>query len=117
MEKIEKDIALKKKRKQEEKEKWWNGADLFRDKIVDNSASNSEAEDLMEIKKQKYTADYSRWEQWVPNDETSIAEVQTDVHIGVYCFCVCSRCFRFLMMCIIETRIDRCRRKGKERRI
>jgi len=79
----EKARALKEQRKQEEREKWWDGATIFRPRDEnDSNSGNSAAKQLtneeMEKKTQllnRYTADYSRWNDWTPNDEATLEEI------------------------------------------
>lgn len=61
---------LRLQRKGEEKERWWSGAELF---VVNNSKGREEVrsdeEEMLAQEsrlKEKYSANYSRWEQWVP---------------------------------------------------
>ena len=66
----QKEEALRLQRKSEEKERWWSGAELF---VVNNSQGrdegrNDEEEMLAQESRlrEKYSANYSRWEQWIP---------------------------------------------------
>lgn len=77
----EKDRQLREQRKKEEFERWWAGVEIFKPKAA--SASNSTFKQLSEEERDKntailnrYTADYSRWNEWTPTDEASIAELE-----------------------------------------
>ncbi len=71
---------LRLKRKAEEKERWWAGADLFvvNKKNPANGLVGEDNEQVAVIEKervlQRYTMDYSRWNDWVPTDEVSVQE-------------------------------------------
>jgi len=61
-------------RKQEEIARWWSGAELYKPQ-----QNNLDAEDNNDQSKavsilSKYTADYSKWEAWVPTDEATKEE-------------------------------------------
>ncbi len=71
---------LRLKRKAEEKERWWAGADLFvvnkknpTDGIVGKDNEQVAATEKERIL-QRYTMDYSRWNDWEPTDEVSMQE-------------------------------------------
>lgn len=55
------------KRKVEEKERWWSGAELH---VSHNNENKSDNEDNMTPQQanllDRYSANYSRWEQWIP---------------------------------------------------
>ena len=78
----EKDDKLREQRKQEEKERWWSGAEIFRpNKAVtteqqDEAQLNDEEIDKKALRLKRYTADYSHWNEWIPTDEASRAEVE-----------------------------------------
>jgi hypothetical protein len=68
-----KDEELRSLRKNEEKERWWLGADLFvenknTEKSSDIVDKDGNIVDINEKIKLRYTADYSRWNEWKPND-------------------------------------------------
>lgn len=74
---------LRLQRKLEERERWWAGAELFTAHrrgggIVDVEDENSEAKNIdpQTLILQRYTADYSRWNEWVPRDPASLQEQQ-----------------------------------------
>ena len=73
------DEALRIKRSQEEKEKWWQGADLFRIHGDIEECDDSDEKNSVMDRMARYTADYSRWEQWKPADPATIAEVSRSV--------------------------------------
>jgi hypothetical protein len=74
----------KAKQKEEEKEKWWRGAELFRSmdpsQMVEeeDEDGNKQVYDTELAKKQaivqRYSNDYSRWEQPVVDDPATQAE-------------------------------------------
>ena len=70
---------LRLKRKAEEKERWWNGAEFCRERKVRDENGNKviqvhdETSEKERIR-QRYTADYSRWNDWVPTDAATIEE-------------------------------------------
>ena len=78
----EKENALKVKRKEEEKERWWAGAEFFTknkgadDIETDDVEGGDEKASVSVFQKtmDKYNSDYSRWNTWVPSDPTSLAE-------------------------------------------
>ena len=67
--------ALEAKRREEERELWWAGAELFRKtsavEVEEVSWPSTESSLMM-----RYTNDYSRWEEWEPSDPVSILENQ-----------------------------------------
>lgn len=84
---------LRQQRKQEERERWWVGAELLisdrrergqsggsfedDDDVEENSFSGeatTPASDKRAVVLQRYTADYSRWNEWVPSDPASVQE-------------------------------------------
>ncbi len=74
-----KDEELRLLRKNEEKERWWLGADLFvenknTEKSSDVVDKDGNIIDINEKIKLRYTADYSRWNEWKPNDPASLLE-------------------------------------------
>mmetsp|Transcript_21311 Transcript_21311/g.27710 ORF Transcript_21311/g.27710 Transcript_21311/m.27710 type:complete len:1112 (+) Transcript_21311:77-3412(+) len=86
-----KEAKKKAKMKEEEKEKWWRGAELFRDLRPDIVNDDDEDNDLGEKKTstlsssssetakrdamlQRYSSDYSRWELPVVDDPATVAE-------------------------------------------
>lgn len=75
---LEKDEALRLQRKQQEKERWWAGAEVVRPKSaagpISATALSEEEEDRRSLVVSRYTADYSKWGSWVPTDEASRLE-------------------------------------------
>lgn len=71
---------LRIKLKIQEKEKWWDGADMF----AENKGNDEEEIDAegnrkiseQELIRQRYTANYARWDQWVPEDPASLSEAK-----------------------------------------
>jgi hypothetical protein len=69
--------ALSRKRKEEEKDRWWSGAELH----VSPSNQNKEEHDNNNLtpqeanKRDKYSANYSRWDEWIPQDPATLQEV------------------------------------------
>ena len=55
---------------------WWAGAELFRKKV--NTGFEDEGMEIGAGKENslltKYTTDYSKWEEWIPDDPVSILE-------------------------------------------
>ena len=82
----QKDDELRLLRKNEERERWWLGADLFVENmnsekssdIVDNDGN---IVDINEKIKARYTADYSRWNEWKPNDPVTLLEEEEKVKL------------------------------------
>lgn len=70
----EKEEKLRQQRKQEEISRWWSGAEFFKPKKddTDNGEDNDESSKPSILS--RYTADYSKWESWVPNDEATKEE-------------------------------------------
>jgi hypothetical protein len=56
------------KRKEEERERWWSGAEIFKPEQEKNKNSNTEDESNTKIK-ERYSINYSKWEEWTPVDE------------------------------------------------
>ncbi len=70
---------LRIKRKAEEKERWWSGAEYCGNRKVKNADGSVVIEVGDEITekeriKNRYTADYSRWNDWVPTDSATLEE-------------------------------------------
>eukprot|EP01036_Dinobryon_divergens_P025280 gene25280-33810_t len=81
----EKEKQLQLKRKQEEIERWWSGAEFFKPK-----SSTELEQDLDDVNltvnpidklRARYNFDYSRWEQWVPNDEATKEEIAANKRV------------------------------------
>lgn len=76
----EKDRVLNEQRKTEERERWWAGVEIFKPRnepltsVVTVSSANDDAEAKKEAIVNRYTADYSRWNEWTPTDEATLAE-------------------------------------------
>lgn len=70
---------LKLQRKAQEKDRWWSGAELFAStRTTDSSVNfciNDELVDKKQTELQRYSNDYSRWDQWTPQDPATLAEV------------------------------------------
>jgi len=70
---------LRLKRKAEEKERWWGGAEFVAERKVRDEDGNAvvapkcESTEKERIR-QRYTADYSRWNDWVPTDQATVEE-------------------------------------------
>ena len=70
---------LRLKRKAAEKERWWGGAEFCVERKVRDKDGNVVIEPTNESTekdriRQRYTADYSRWNDWVPTDQATIEE-------------------------------------------
>ena len=101
----EKEEKLRLQRKQEEKDRWWAGVEVYKpnvknrinsstsnsssdhiDRSVDNGETNSSSANNkssnMDIVN-RYTADYSRWNDWIPTDDASKAEIGKDTNTRV----------------------------------
>lgn len=69
---------LRLKRKAEEKERWWAGADLFATRPKEDDSIQADGTETAVLEKervlQRYTMDYSRWNDWTPTDEVSVQE-------------------------------------------
>jgi hypothetical protein len=69
---------LRVQRESQEKERWWSGADIFKDNRQFEESSNLGVDEMADRSNSKvasrYNFDYSRWDQWVPNDEATAAE-------------------------------------------
>jgi len=75
----ERAAALKDKRKKEESEKWWAGAEIFRPKTEDAPRVvnlSDEEEDKKQMLLNRYKLDYFRWNDWSPTDEASLEEIE-----------------------------------------
>lgn len=67
----EKEEQLRQQRKAEERERWWTGVEIFKPpNTTTTSSSSSSSATLLS----RYTADYSKWESWVPSDSVSVEE-------------------------------------------
>lgn len=69
----ERDEKLRLQRKQEEISRWWSGVEFFKPKKDDNDNDDNE-ESAKPSVLSRYTADYSKWESWVPTDEATKEE-------------------------------------------
>ncbi len=75
---------LEYQRKLEEKKRWWEGVDLmFPISTLSTSSTQKVADDSMdhEIKARqtlelRYSANYSRWDEWIPADPATVLEVR-----------------------------------------
>merc|ERR1711865_1316345 len=57
----------KAKLKKDEHDKWWRGAEMRKDMLVESSQQKVEGKDCL---------DYSKWDKWVPDDPVSLAEMK-----------------------------------------
>lgn len=57
---------LRLKRKIEEKERWWSGAELHISPENNQKMDENNLTPLQVNKIEKYSANYSRWDQWIP---------------------------------------------------
>lgn len=78
---LEKEAALQRERKREERERWWSGAEVYFPKESENQEAKSansngklSEEDKKQLKISRYTMDYSKWDSWSPSDEVSRQE-------------------------------------------
>ncbi|RYG65086.1 hypothetical protein EON64_12655 [archaeon] len=84
---LEKEEKLRIQRKQQEKERWWSGAEAFKPRQTSESTPltarqlTEEEEDRRNLMLSRYTADYSRWGQWAPSDEVSRQEEEERQHL------------------------------------
>ena len=82
-----KEAARKVKRMEEERERWWRGADFYSknkhrdddsiqidDENEDSNGSGSKSLSVFETTMDKYNNDYSRWDTWEPSDPTTLEE-------------------------------------------
>jgi tetratricopeptide (TPR) repeat protein len=72
---------LRIKLKIQEREKWWDGAELFAEKKGNDDEEEVDADgntmvSEQELIRQRYTANYARWDEWVPQDPASLSEAQ-----------------------------------------
>lgn len=77
----EKDRQLREQRKKEEYERWWAGVEIFKPQAAAASTStvkqiSDEEQDKKTAVLNRYTADYSRWNEWAPTDEATVAELE-----------------------------------------
>ena len=78
----EKERKLKEERKKEERERWWAGVEIFKPKQTDETTSTTistptdEEIDKKTTILNRYTADYSRWNDWTPTDEVTLTEMK-----------------------------------------
>ena len=65
------------KRKVEERQKWWDGADLFRTHGGDNNLEHLCEEEQVKIltKLNRNSMDYSVWDKWVDETPATVEEV------------------------------------------
>jgi hypothetical protein len=79
---LEKEEQLRLQRKQEERERWWQGAELLRPRSA--SSEKEKQKSLTNSSKDKekllarYQADYSKWESWIPDDKVSLEEKERE---------------------------------------
>lgn len=76
-----KQAELKARKKAQEREKWWQGSELFAEKASDSNTNadnvtdtSSQAAFEKEKVVQRYSFDYSRWNDWTLTDEASLEE-------------------------------------------
>lgn len=67
---------LRRKRKEEEKERWWAGAEIYASR-ENQSENDLELTPQQSDSRDRYSANYSRWDQWVPHDPASLQEEAT----------------------------------------
>ena len=77
----EKERKLREERKKEERERWWAGVEIFKPKQTDETTTTISTPTDEEIDKKttilnRYTADYSRWNDWTPTDEVTLTEMK-----------------------------------------
>jgi len=74
----EKEKVLSEQRKVEERDRWWAGVEIFKPRsapvsssvVIENVNETAKKEAIVN----RYTADYSRWNEWTPTDEATLAE-------------------------------------------
>lgn len=70
---------LRIKRKEEERKKWWAGVDLFISRDEESPTASVDEVDKEQVErsilKERYSMNYSRWNQWTPTDPVSLKEV------------------------------------------
>ena len=70
---------LRLQRKKEEHDRWWAGAEMFGSRQLDTDEDDDnscqQTEDARSKLAARYALDYSRWNEWTPNDPVSQAEV------------------------------------------
>eukprot|EP00607_Mallomonas_marina_P007394 CAMPEP_0182420456 /NCGR_PEP_ID=MMETSP1167-20130531/5277_1 /TAXON_ID=2988 /ORGANISM="Mallomonas Sp, Strain CCMP3275" /LENGTH=975 /DNA_ID=CAMNT_0024596427 /DNA_START=14 /DNA_END=2941 /DNA_ORIENTATION=- len=65
------------KRREEEMQRWWEGAEVHvSSKFTENDMEGMEENMNNDINRHKmrYSANYSRWEEWTPNDPATVEE-------------------------------------------
>ena len=71
---------LRQQRKLEERERWWAGVEMFtsyrKSGAGDDEDDDASRPDPRSVIMQRYTADYSRWNEWVPADPATLQEEQ-----------------------------------------
>ena len=64
----------------EEKERWWDGVQAYKDN-KDEDFGNGDVHESLQSKgsitniSKRYSSDYARWEEWIPNDPATAEEV------------------------------------------
>ena len=88
-----KEKALSAARKEEERKRWWDGVDVIHPLPTVNAArhdtsgssvtvAESDEDELARSRRElQYSADYSRWNQWIPSDPVTVIEVR-----AIYCY-------------------------------
>lgn len=69
------------KEKVEERERWWEGADVLypdHSEELDDSVQNQDGKTARDVQLRKYENDYSKWSEWTPSDPAS-KEEQADI--------------------------------------
>lgn len=77
----EKAEKLRIQRKKEETERWWAGAEIYKPSKANEEVNTISSDQENEKKLQKvlrYTTDYSRWNEWVPDDKVSKEEKEEE---------------------------------------
>jgi len=68
---------LLEKRKKEEHERWWDGVQAYKSNggdEPDEGEQQSNKSDELNRRTERYSSNYSRWEEWIPNDPVTAEE-------------------------------------------
>jgi tetratricopeptide (TPR) repeat protein len=68
---------LREERKREERERWWEGAELFvttNKNTMDGESNGNSIVNATTLQMDRYSFDYSRWDKWEPKDAVTLEE-------------------------------------------
>lgn len=70
----EREEKIRLQKKAEEKERWWAGAEMFVKNCKGSENMDTNSLEKLEFRKSRYSSNYSRWDEWVPDDAVTLEE-------------------------------------------